>query len=89
LCVQSKHVSPTWLCVPSGYEKMTFNRKAHLFSSLAYGLFFKKKAPALRDVQGTKGVRVLARNQSMVTGMDKYCFEQFQGSPHVRYYKVS
>lgn len=67
---------------------MTMNRKLNLFSSMAYGLVVKKKAPALQDMRGTKGARFLARQQSMVTGMDKYCFEQFQGSQHVRYYKV-
>lgn len=67
---------------------MTFNRKLNLFSSMAYGMVFKKKSPALKDVQGSRGVRTM-RQTAMVTGMDKYSFEQFLGSPHVRYYKVS
>lgn len=71
-----------------GYEKLTYNRKLSLFSSMAYGLMFKKKAPQIRDVQGARGVQVLAKQQALVTGMDKYRFEQFVGSPHVRYYKV-
>lgn len=72
----------------TGYEKLTFNRKLNIFSSMSYGMVFKKKSQNISDMQGTRGVKFLAKQQSMVTGLDKFCFEQFQGSPHVRYYKV-
>lgn len=72
----------------TGYERMNFGRKLGLLASMSYGLVFKKKAPNISDMQGTRGVKFLSRQQSMVTGLDQYCFKQFQGSPHVRYYKV-
>lgn len=78
----------------TGYERLTTNRKLSLVSSMAYGAMFKRAAgkgkggSGLAEVsaQGARGVKALTR--SSVTGMDQYCFEQFQGTPHVRYYKV-
>lgn len=71
-----------------GMERMTWNRKIRMFASIAFGLV-RKGGSDIRDFQGTRGMKFLAKQQSMVTGLDKYCFDQFEGSPHVRYYKVS
>lgn len=72
---------------PTGYEKMTNLRKLGLLYTMTFGMKKKANAPGISDMQGSRGVKVLAK-QSLVTGMDKYRFDQFQGSPHVRYYRV-
>ena len=73
---------------PTGYEKMTYARKVGQLYRMVFGMKKKTTGSGSSDLQGSKGVKNLAR-QSLVTGMDKYRFDQFQGSPHVRYYKVS
>jgi hypothetical protein len=70
-----------------GYEKMSSNRKVTVFSNILYGMMFKKRAQGASAPTGAKGVKFLTK-QSLVTGLDMYSFDQFQGSPHVRYYKV-
>ena len=72
-----------------GYEKMTGRRELGLFFRRALGLSKRANAPAVKDLTSAKGARFLAQQQSMVTGLDRYCFDQFQGSPHVRYFKTS
>lgn len=74
----------------TGYEKMTFNRKLRILSNF-FSFGFKSKRPATsQDVPtgGARGIKAFSRQPAMVTGMDKFSFEQFHGSPHVRYYKV-
>ena len=74
-----------------GFEKLTTTRKLTKLIGISYGLMFKrnkKNTYKLKDISGSKGLR-LSANNSMVTGLDRYCFDQFNGSPHVRYPKLS
>ncbi len=72
----------------TGYQRMTFNRKLGLFMNVSLGLF-SSGGTNVKDLFGSRGAKFLSKQKSMVTGLDKYCFKQFMGSPHVRYYKTS
>lgn len=71
----------------TGYERMTMNRKLLMFLRGSFGVL-SKGSSNIRGIFGSKGAKVLSKQAPLVTGLDKYCFEQFIGSPHVRYPKV-
>lgn len=72
----------------TGYEPLTMGRKIKLVMRAAYGMFFKRGA-SLQGGNGLKSTRLLSRKETLVTGLDKYRFPQFAGSPHVRYHRNS
>lgn len=70
-----------------GHERITFGKKLGFTLRKICGFFSKKDNVRINDIRGVKGTKLLAKNKSIVTGMDAYCFKQFIGSPHVRYTK--
>eukprot|EP01038_Epipyxis_sp_PR26KG_P006206 gene6206-8548_t len=75
-----------------GFQRMTFTRKFGLLVQRACGVSMKNKrkgGTAMRDVLGSRGIQMIAKNKSLVKGLDMFSFERFHGSPHVRYYKTS
>ena len=67
---------------------MTSSRKIFLALKGSTG-FISKGLSCMRGLFGSKGVKELRKQTTLVTGLDKYFFPQFVGSPHVRYHKVS
>lgn len=72
----------------TGYQPMTSSRKLFLTLKGSTG-FISKGLSCIRGLFGSKGVKELKKQTTLVTGLDKYFFPQFVGSPHVRYHKVS
>jgi hypothetical protein len=71
-----------------GYETLNTTRQIKLLSFLTYGLLMSRGV-SLRDMFGRRAIDALRRKKVAVTGLKRYTFEQFKGSPHVRYPKMS
>eukprot|EP01039_Chlorochromonas_danica_P001031 gene1031-1118_t len=82
---QSKEVFLT------GHEKFTRGKHFRHFMGRVYGMFYLSPR-GLGEVGGggARGVRYLTGRgkQSLIAGMDQFTFQQFENSPHVRYYKT-
>lgn len=70
-----------------GHERFQPTRKMSMFLSRMYGLFYRGRNSA-GDVSGGRGTKYLSGKKTLVAGMDRYQFKQFESSPHVRYFKM-
>eukprot|EP01041_Mallomonas_annulata_P000411 gene411-745_t len=73
-----------------GHIQITTWRKFPLFLNYTYGLMSRSKnGVSVSDVRGGRGARLLSASHSFVTGLNTYYFEQFEGSPHIRFPKAT
>jgi hypothetical protein len=68
----------------TGAARLAGAKQVSLMFSMLCGMFSGGKLK-LNDMRGTRGARMIAKQKTKVTGMDFYCFAQFNGCPHVRY----
>lgn len=71
-----------------GFKRLHFLNKVQSLLRVSFGLI-RKSGSSIRDIFGSRSLKYLANQKSMVVGLDKYTFEQFHNSRHVRYYKTS
>lgn len=71
----------------TGYEPMTLSKKLSALLQMSYGVFYRGPT-RLKDLVGSRGMRLISRKESVLRGLDHFDFKQFIGSSHVRYSKV-
>ena len=82
----------------AGFHQLHFPRKLLMFFNYGLGFFVSNNKGT--SSRGVKSLKLLRNNNSnnknaynttigKVTGLNKYYFDQFEGSPHVRFAKAT
>ena len=71
-----------------GATRLHLLRRFKMFLNLSFGMMMRS-AKMLGNLRGFRGTKYIAGHKGLVTGLNRFYFEQFEGSPHVRFPRAS